>query len=163
MPRLIRIFVTYAHEDRRYLADDSLLGFLAPLAKDRQAEFWDDRKIVTGEQWDVVIKRQLGIADIAVVLVSQAFLDSDYCENVEIRTLLARDVVLFPIILSACEWQRHEWLRRRQFFPEGERTIEEHYTGGAGKRALLRIRDHLEEQIRRLGRAAASSPDPTPG
>jgi hypothetical protein len=108
---VVNVFVTYSHADRGYLEDDSLLGYLKGLEKENVV-FWTDRHIRVGEAWNEVIKANIQKAHIALVLVSQGFLDSDYCQNVEIRHLLAQKSHLFPIILSPCEWQRHEWLRR---------------------------------------------------
>lgn len=113
------------------------------LEKDN-AEFWDDRRIRPGELWDAVIKTNLQKADIALVLVSQAFLDSPYCQNIEIEHCLARKTHLFPIILSPCDWRQHAWPSSRQFLPGGDQTVEEHYTGaGRRKRLFLEIRKRL--------------------
>lgn len=58
--------------------------FLRGLEKD-DVEFWTDRRIRPGELWDAVIKTNLQEAHVALVLVSQAFLDSPYYQNVEIE------------------------------------------------------------------------------
>ena len=89
----------------------------------------------------------------------QAFLDSPYCPRVEIGQFLAREVVIFPVILSACEWKRHEWLRSRQFLPGGEKTVEENYRGvGKRKRLFLEVREGLRRQVERLRGAAPAGP-----
>ena len=121
MTDAVKVFVSYSHQDAEYLKYDSLLGFLKGLEKDG-VEFWDDRRIRPGELWDEVIKTNLEEARIALVLVSQFFLDSAYCQNVEIEHCLARKTHLFPIILSPCDWQRHDWLSRRQFLPGGDQN-----------------------------------------
>ena len=101
-----------------------------------------DREIRPGEPWDQVIKDKLQGADIALVLVSQGFLDSDYCRNVEIEGFLSRKTHLFPVILSPCDWRRHAWLADRQFLPGGDRTIEEDYQdSGKRKRLFSRSED----------------------
>jgi hypothetical protein len=84
MPDAIIVFVSYSHQDATYLERDSLLGFLKGLERDH-IELWTDRTIRPGELWDEVIKTTIQNADIALVLVSQGFLDSEYCQNVEIR------------------------------------------------------------------------------
>jgi hypothetical protein len=107
--------------------------------------------IRTGELWDEVIKANIERAQIALVLVSQGFLDSEYCQNVEIKNFLAHKAHLFPIILSPCEWQRHSWLSNRQFLPGGDQTIEEHYIDpGKRKRLYLEIRSQLRAQVQRV-------------
>lgn len=147
MPDTVKVFVSYSHQDADYLADNSLLGYLKGLEKEG-VEFWTDRDIHTGERWDDVIKANIQDAPIALVLVSQGFLDSPYCQNVEIENFLANKAHLFPIILSPCEWQRHEWLKSRQFLPGGQETIEEHYTEpGHRKRLFLKVREQLRERV----------------
>lgn len=158
MTDAVKIFVSYSHQDAEYLKDDSLLGFLRGLEKDN-VEFWTDRRIRPGELWDAVIKTNLQEADIALVLVSQAFLDSPYCQNVEIEHCLAQQTHLFPIILSPCDWRRHAWLSSRQFLPGGDQTVEEHYTEpGRRKRLFLAIREGLRERVELVRRTPELPP-----
>jgi hypothetical protein len=120
-------------------------------------EFWTDRNIRPGELWDEVIKTTIQNADIALVLVSQGFLDSEYCQNIEIRNFLAHKTHLFPVILSPCEWRRHEWLKSRQFLPIDDQTIEEHFQdSGRRKRLFLRIREQLREQAELIRQGRSS-------
>jgi hypothetical protein len=86
------------------------------------------------------------------VLVSQWFLDSPYCADTEIATFLQlcrdRGLVIVPVILSPCEWDRHEWLRSRQFLPKAGKTIEEHYIDpGQQKRLFFDVRQDLRKHI----------------
>jgi hypothetical protein len=127
-----------------------LLGFLRGLEADG-VRFWTDTEIPMGALWDDEIKAHLDASPIALVLVSQGFLDSDYCQQVEIEQLLAQKTHLLPVILSPCDWQRHDWLSRRQFLPTGGETIEEHYKNpGKRKRLFLTIREQLRAQVGRL-------------
>ena len=160
MTDAVKVFVSYSHQDAEYLKYDSLLGFLKGLEKDG-VEFWDDRRIRPGELWDEVIKTNLEEARIALVLVSQFFLDSAYCQNVEIEHCLARKTHLFPIILSPCDWQRHDWLSRRQFLPGSNQTVEEHYTEpGPRKRLFLEIREGLRERVELVRKQEPPPPRP---
>ncbi len=163
MPQVVKVFVSYGHQDRAYLSEDNLLGFLHGLARDH-IEFWTDRQIRPGELWDEVIKSNIQSADIALVLVSQDFLDSEYCQNVEIRSFLAHKKHLFPVILSPCDWRRHDWLASRQFLPGGDETIEEHYQdNGRRKRLFLDIRERLRERAELIRQTApAATPPPNP-
>jgi hypothetical protein len=137
----LKIFISYSHQDAQYLEKDSLLGFLKGLERDN-IEFWTDLEIKPGEFWDQVIKNHIQSCDIALVLISQGFLDSDYCRNGEIANFLAGTKHLFPVILSPCDWKRHDWLASRQFFPGGDQTLEEHFRDeGERKRLFLKIRE----------------------
>ncbi len=157
-PHPVRVFVSYSHADDAYLETGSLLGYLKGLEQDG-VEFWTDSKIVGGEPWDDVIKREIAACDLALVLVSQGFLDSKYCTDIEIRGFLAGSKSLIPVILSACEWERYDWLKNRQFLPGGQRTVEEHYRDpGDRKRLFLKIRTHLREQIERIRAGRIAEP-----
>ncbi len=166
----IKIFISYSHMDALYLDKDSLFGFLKGLERDN-IEFWTDRELKAGELWDQEIKNQIQACDIALVLVSQGFLDSDYCRNVEIETFLAGTKHLFPVILSPCDWKRHAWLASRQFLPGGNQTIEEHFRDeGERKRLFLKIREQLLERAQLILQAKAladkqtvTKPSPKPG
>lgn len=161
----IKIFISYSHQDAHYLQPDSLLGFLKGLEREG-IEFWTDREIKPGELWDQMIKNQIQTCDIALVLISQGFLDSDYCHNVEIAQFLAGTKYLFPVILSPCDWKRHDWLASRQFLPGGEMTVEEHYReAGERKRLFLTIRERLLERAQLIRQQKSSPhipPSPSP-
>jgi class 3 adenylate cyclase/predicted ATPase len=154
----VRIFVSYSHTDADYLGERSLLGFVRGLAREENAEFWDDRRIAAGNHWNDEIQAKIAQSDIALVLISQSFLDSEYCTRVEITAFLERrrqqGLIIFPVILSPCEWERYPWLRSTQFWPRNGQTIEEHYLEpGARKRLFLEIRTDLREQIEKVRHA----------
>ena len=152
----VKVFVSYSHQDRQYLADDSLLGFLKGL-EDEDVELWTDREIPAGADWDAEIKANLRDARVALALVSQAFLDSKYCRDVEIEGLLAQQTHLIPVILSPCEWERHEWLKKRQFLPRNGKNIERHYADpGARKELFLEVREGLRQRIETIRRTASA-------
>lgn len=167
----VEIFISYSHMDKAYLADNDLLGFIKGLEHD-EVNFWWDESLITGDSWDEEIRSRIKKAHIALVLVSQWLLDSVYCTDVEINEFLQecrkRGLVIFPVILSPCEWQKHEWLKSRQFLPREKETIEEHYLDtGRRKRLFLLIRQDLGKQIQRIRQlnqeaSAGINKDPIP-
>lgn len=148
----ISVFVSYSHVDAKYLEQNSLLGFISGLERER-FDFWHDDRIATGELWDDVIRKEIERADIALILVSQAFLNSRYCQEVEIANFLeeksAGNLRIFPVILSPCDWKTHAWLSSTQFLPRGGKTIETNYAN-PGKRKELFLK--ILEELRELGR-----------
>ncbi|MFY0630854.1 MAG: AAA family ATPase [Flavobacteriaceae bacterium] len=152
----IKIFVSYSHKDTEYIGSDGLLGFLKGLESGGDVELWVDEKISGGDQWDDVLRREIESCDIGLIFVSQAFLDSHYCTNVELSTFLDRcrtdGMKIFPVILSPCEWELHPWISKYQGLPTSNETIEEHYVEpGKRKRLYLKIRKELRaliEQVR---------------
>jgi hypothetical protein len=156
----IKIFISYSHQDSNYLDKDSLFGFLKGLDRDN-IEFWTDLELKAGELWDQEIKNHIQSCDIALVLVSQSFLDSGYCRNVEIESFLAGTKHLFPVILSPCDWKRHDWLASRQFLPGGDQTIEEHFRDeGERKRLFLNVREQLLERAQLIRQAKVPADKP---
>jgi len=159
MPDTVKVFVSYSHQDAQYLKENSLLGFLKGLETEG-VEFWTDREIDAGELWDDVIKANLQDSQIALVLVSQGFLDSEYCQNVEITALLENKTHVIPILLSPCEWQRHAWLSSRQCLPTASETIEEDYSDeGRCKRLFLEIREQLRKRAEIIRQTVSAAPE----
>jgi hypothetical protein len=132
--RKVKVFVSYAHHDAKYVHEKdepSLLAYVKGTLEREGFEFWWDRKLTAGDLWDEEIKAQLAAADIALVLVSQPFLNSKYCIEDEVKAFLearkASGLVIFPVILSSCDWESHAWLKSTQFEPREGRTIEKDY------------------------------------
>lgn len=108
------IFICYAHEDntsndpeRRWL--DRMLQFLRPLVRQEGLKTWSDRDIKVGDNWQERIREQLEQSKAAVLMVSPAFLASDYIANSELPVLLkhAADcgTSIIPIIVSPCLYE----------------------------------------------------------
>jgi hypothetical protein len=136
--RKIRVFVSYSHSNSEYLGQNGLLGFLRGLEPEG-FEFWHDERLVAGDAWDASIRRSINDSDIALVLVSQAFLNSDYCKG-EVSAFLERrqreGLVIFPVIVSPCDWKSHGWLASTQFEPRNGQTIETHYQDQGSRHQL---------------------------
>ncbi|HEY1354318.1 MAG TPA: TIR domain-containing protein [Ktedonobacteraceae bacterium] len=136
----IRVFISYARQDQKYLANDSLLGYLSGLEQEGFA-FWHDQAIAAGELWDEEIRRQMACADIALVLVSQALLNSKYCREHEIVSFIrqrkSRGLVIVPVILSACNWKGYDWLRETQFLPGDGKNVESDFKSGGQRKAFF--------------------------
>ncbi len=102
------VFISYAHEDNES-SDPSkqwlnrLLQHLQPLVFQKQVRAWSDTAIKPGERWQEAISQQLEKAKVAVLLVSPAFLASEFIRNSELPVLLKkaeeRGLTVLPIIL----------------------------------------------------------------
>jgi tetratricopeptide (TPR) repeat protein len=122
------VFVSYAHEDRRFL-DDELLPFLRHLELGEQIELWNDRLIGVGEDWYGEISNKLDQANLAILLVTQNFLASSFCLHEEIPVLLQRarrrELHILPLLVKPCNWMNERWLARAQMWP-GSKALTEH-------------------------------------
>lgn len=160
--REVRVFVSYSHRDAQYVHerdDPSLLAYLKGTLEREGIVLWWDKRLEAGDLWDDEIKQQIAAADIALVLVSQAFLNSRYCIENEVAAFLAarktKGLVIFPVILAPCDWKQHEWLQVTQFEPPGGTTVEPDYAE-RGKRDGLYLR--ILEQLRDKAKVVRANP-----
>ncbi len=148
------IFVSYSHADRRYVQQEpgSLLYYLRGLEHEG-IDFWWDDQVPTGANWDATIQEKLEEADVALVLVSQAFLTSRYCADVEVETFIRRrkeeGLIVIPVILSACEWDLYDWLSVTQALPRDGKNVESHYRNvGQRKELYLQILQAIRSAVK---------------
>jgi internalin A len=85
---LKRVFVSYSHDDDRWLAE--LKKFLKPLVDRGLLNTWDDKKMLAGSDWQSEIEKALQSASMAIFLVSQSFLASDFIAHQELPPLLEK-------------------------------------------------------------------------
>jgi hypothetical protein len=102
----VKAFCSYSHKDEDW--KDRLNTYLAPLKNSDSIEFWHDRKMRTGCNWQSEIDRKINTADIIILLISPDFLASDYCYGREMKIALERheknETVVIPVILRPCDW-----------------------------------------------------------
>ena len=105
-PTRDQVFISYSHQNKGYL--EELQTHLKPMIKKNQFPLWDDTKINAGEEWRKEIEIAIQKAKIAVLLVSPAFLASDFIDEDELPPLLdARSeglvVIWIPLTYSNYE------------------------------------------------------------
>lgn len=107
MKRHEQIFVSYSREDRRWF--DELQTMLRPLVREHDLQVWDDAKISPGVDWRQELQRAIARARVAVLLVSEHFLASDFIARNELLPLLAaaekEHLKIFWIYVSPCLYQ----------------------------------------------------------
>ena len=83
------MFISYSHADRDWV--ERLQRMLAPLLRGsgQQLRLWDDSQIEPGAKWREAIELALAQARVALLLVSDAFLASEFVMNEEVPNLLA--------------------------------------------------------------------------
>lgn len=102
----VKAFISYSSKDHAHMT--ALQAALSPLVRLNSLKLWHDRDIDAGEAWEKEIMQQLAAADIVLCLVSQDFINSDFCYKQEfLSTLKAHDEgkqTIVPIRLRSCAW-----------------------------------------------------------
>ncbi len=103
----IKVFLSYAHEDDAWCAE--LSRHLGALKHGSIINLWTDFKISPGEPWDERIQLELNSADLILLLVSPAFIDSKFCWREEMVRAIERHHAgvarVIPIALEECYWR----------------------------------------------------------
>lgn len=96
------VFISYSHKDTAWL--EKVKMFLRPLENQGLLHIWDDTDIRPGSEWLEEIKRSLESAQVAVFLITQNFLTSEFIDQKEFPVLLekakSRGCVIFWIAVS---------------------------------------------------------------
>ena len=108
MASRIEIFLCYAHEDE--FAMKELVTHLGVLKQQGFFDIWYDREISAGVEWAQEIDMHLNSAQVILLLISQYFMNSNYCYLVEMKRAIERhelgEARVIPIILRPVYWDR---------------------------------------------------------
>ena len=88
-PERRHVFISYSHADRAWM--ERLKRMMAPLLRGsgQELRLWDDSRIEAGMKWREEIETALAEAKVALLLVSDAFLASEFVMGQEVPQLLA--------------------------------------------------------------------------
>jgi hypothetical protein len=150
----MRAFISYSHKDADLLT--KLHEHLAGLKRQNLITTWTDREISAGGVIDAEVAKAMDDADLYLLLVSAAFIESNYCYDREFARALARqktgESLIVPIIIRDCDWALPE-LRQFKALPDDGKAVtsrhwhtpDEAFTNVAsGLRALVQRRKPSE-------------------
>ena len=125
MPTPLSIFISYAHADE---ADkDRLLSELSIFQRNGLIKAWDDRQIDGGDEWRTEIVQAMDRCDLALLLVSRHFLDSEFIQSVELGHLLGRRktdrIRVVSLILAPCQWTSVNGIGELQALPRDAKPL----------------------------------------
>lgn len=113
------IFISYSHKDESW--KDILLQQIGRWEAATGVEVWNDRQIRAGDQWLEQITSAVDRSAIAILLVSENFLKSDFIQNNELPLLLQKEAQeglrIIPLLVEACDWKPVDWIQRLQLRP----------------------------------------------
>src|SRR5829696_7872893 len=103
----LKVFCSYSHKDEEHVND--MRDWLRGLERQGLIEWWHDRKISPGWEWEEAIDKNLRTADVILLLVSRAFMASDYVYEREIGVAVERhergEARVIPIIVRPADWE----------------------------------------------------------
>lgn len=151
-PGPLRIFISYSHEDRRWI--ERIRVHLKPLAREYNLDVWDDGRISAGSAWQEEIEQAIDTAGAAVLLVSADFLASDFVHEVELPKLLEKaeqhGTLILPLIVSACRYTETPWLQKLQCVNDPKKPVDMLLKGEQEQTFLDLVRE-LERRLRKPG------------
>ena len=108
-----KVFIGYSHDDMQWLS--RLQVHLKPLKQEGIIDLWANMKITAGAIWKGQIQAALDVSRVALVLVSAAFLASDFVIQHELPELLSNasssGTIIIPIVLSPCLFKKSKLAR----------------------------------------------------
>ena len=102
-----KVFISYCHDNEVFF-NENLKEMFDLLNSENGIEYFYDRKLrAGGGLWDT-IEFQIRDCNLAVLLLSESYYNSDSC-NKEMKDLLERKklegIYLLPLVISDCQWK----------------------------------------------------------
>ncbi|WP_417438951.1 toll/interleukin-1 receptor domain-containing protein [Idiomarina sp.] len=127
MKRRIKVFVSYARSNKtgkqQFMA---MLSDYAGADARFEFEFWQDSQISIGSDWNESIHTAMAHCDVGLLLLSPAFLQSQYITEKELPVLVQKPL-LFPVALAPIDFKRHDLkgLQAKQIFRLDAKGLEQ--------------------------------------
>lgn len=121
---MLKLFISYSHKDETLVSN--FISHIAPLKNNEIISEWYDRKIETGEEFQIDIDNNLENADIICLMISSNFLSSIACLKEKDDALDLRNkkgIRVIPVILSPCAWSIHKELSNLLAIPTDGKSI----------------------------------------
>ena len=121
----IKVFISYSHLDSGF--KDELMNMLTGLESQKIIKVWHDREIEEGDDWYDAILSAMRTCQMAILLVSQSFLNSEFIQREEVPILLKQrreqGMRVVPIIVRPCLWRDDPVLSSIQVLPKAGKPI----------------------------------------
>jgi len=163
---VVRVFVSYAREDRRWLDPDyrySLIPFLMESLRRHRAVFWFDKELKPGDEFRRLIESEIDQSQIALLIVSQSFLNSEFIENREMPRIAERarlgKMIIVPVLVEPCDWSEYPFLADRQMVPSSP-LIDYTESEPQWVKVRFQILDGLKAQLKRIREVQPAAVEP---
>jgi hypothetical protein len=119
LKKKVKFFVSYAHKNKDLVNSfiDKLQDVLAP-SKNHEYILWKDSALVIGEEWEKQIIKARDECDFGLLLISPAFLASEFILEKELPAFVSGVKPTIPVMLQAVDISRHDLkgLEKQQIF-----------------------------------------------
>jgi len=119
------LFISYSHKNET--EKNVLLAHLGVLRRAGLLEIWNDDQIGAGGDWLEEIRQKMAKAQVAILLITADFLNSEFILDEEVPALLERreveGLVVFPVIAKACAWRKVKWLAEMNVRPKNGKPV----------------------------------------
>jgi AAA-like domain/TIR domain len=120
----VEVFFSYSHKDEALR--DKLANHLTALQNQSVIDAWHDREISAGAEWAGAIDRAMDSANLILLLISDDFLASKYCYDIELKRAMeryeAKEASVIPIILRPVDWSGAPF-GKLQALPKGAKAV----------------------------------------
>jgi formylglycine-generating enzyme required for sulfatase activity len=161
-PERDQLFISYSHVDRGWV--ERLQTMIRPLVRSEALRLWDDSQIPAGAKWKVEIEKALASAKVALLLVSDDFLASEFVTNKELPPLLRaaeeEGLCILWVCLGPCFYEATPIHEYQAVLPPGEPL--EALSPVQQKAALKTIAGAIRAALRSEVAAAQVPPAPVP-
>jgi hypothetical protein len=106
----VKLFVSYARANKK-LARRFFEKFCEVTAPSKRYKyiFWQDTEILVGENWHAEIQKALEECDLGLLLISPAFLGSQYITEEELPQFVGDSAKpLIPVLLQPVDFEYHD-------------------------------------------------------
>jgi len=146
------VFISYSHKDEK--EKDRLISHLGVLEHSGLIDLWVDDKIEGGIDWEDKIKQEIAKANIAILLISANFLNSEFILSKEVPDFLKRrqdeGLKVFPIIAKPCVWETFAWLAKMNVRPKNGVPIWSSNNNKAIDDRLATITREIKEIVQKI-------------
>lgn len=119
-----KIFISYSHKDEVLM--QRVINHLETF--DLDFDTWVDKNIDPGDEWEEKIKNAIDEADMAILLVSNDFLISDFIKSKELPWLGRKRELyklrIIPFILKPSNWSEFEFYKKLEVRPKEKSFVE---------------------------------------
>lgn len=148
----LKLFYCYAQQDKQWFT--RLDAHLSSLKREFQITTFSKYEVLAGMEIEKETDTHLNAADIILLLISSAFIDSDYCYSLEMEKALQRqkegDVCVIPILLRPVDWKYTPFSKLQPLPANGIPVTSWRQSDEALEDITKGIRKRLERERRRL-------------